>query len=380
MINQNISLSALTQFCIFTVLLLFSQAGLSRDRTQVESAIEDTTEVLETTIKTRKTGNWVWMPIPILNPTVEAGLAVAAMRLYQVGENAPPSTTAFGAFATTNGSKGGGVFTKNYLADDRIRLTGGLGYGDLNLDFFGVGNDPGDSDLKVKINQKGEFAFAQSLWRIRKNLYAGPRFRYLSLTTRFPILDEMFPLHRDELVSSGLGAKLEWDTRDNPYGPRKGRFLEVSLDTSSGAFGGDRNYGQLNVKWAKFYPIGEHDVLAVQATACYASDSAPFYDICLIGSGRNLRGYTGGRYRDHAMLTSQIEYRRHLGGRWGAVVFAGLGQVARSFGDFNTNNLRPSAGLGLRWVASQEHGVRLSIDYAQGDDDSAFYFYIGESF
>ena len=157
----NCSLSALALCCIFTTMFFTLSHARAGDATQIESTIEDTTEVLEETKRTRKAGNWVWMPIPIANPTVEVGLAVAAMRLYQIGENAPASTTAVGAFATTNGSKGGGIFTKNYLNDDRIRVTGGLGYGDLNLDFFGVGNDPGESGLKVKMNQKGEFAFAQ---------------------------------------------------------------------------------------------------------------------------------------------------------------------------------------------------------------------------
>jgi outer membrane protein assembly factor BamA len=366
--------------CVLLALLFLSGPISARDRTQIETAVEETTEILEKTKMGRKTGSWVWMPIPIANPTLEVGLAMTAMRLYQIGENAPASTTAVGAFATTNESWGGGIFTRNHLENDRIRISGGLGYADLNLDFYGVGNDPGESGLKVQINQRGSFAFAQSLWKVRENVYAGPRFRYLSLTTRFPILDDIFPQHDLKLVSSGVGAKLEWDTRDNTFSPTRGHFFEVALDTSSEAFGGDLNYGQLNVKWAKFFPFKEKDVLAIQATGCYASDGAPFYDICLIGSGRNLRGYTGGRFRDQTMLTTQVEYRKHVRGRWGVAVFAGIGQVAETFGDFSTDNIRPSVGVGVRWVASEAHGLRLSMDYARGEDDSAFYFYIGESF
>ena len=103
-------------------------------------------------------------------------------------------------------------------------------------------------------------------------------------------------------------------------------------------------------------------------------------DSCLLGSSKNLRGFEGGRYRDDTMVTMQVEYRKRLSSRWGAVAFGGIGQVAGSFGAFNRENIRTGAGFGVRWVASESHGVRLSVDLAWGDGDAAAYFYVGESF
>jgi hypothetical protein len=79
------------------------------------------------------------MPVPKLNPTLDAGLAVAVLRLYKLSPDSPPSTTGLAGFGTNNGSWGAGLFTKNYIMQDRIRLTEGIGHVDLNLNFYGVG-------------------------------------------------------------------------------------------------------------------------------------------------------------------------------------------------------------------------------------------------
>ncbi len=62
------------------------------------------------------------------------------------------------------------------------------------------------------------------------------------------------------------------------------------------------------------------------------------------------------------------------------VAFAGIGQVAPSLKEFTSDNLLPSAGLGLRFRASEEERVNLSIDFAVGQDSDAWYFRIGEAF
>ncbi len=54
--------------------------------------------------------------------------------------------------------------------------------------------------------------------------------------------------------------------------------------------------------------------------------------------------------------------------------------MARNLSDFNTQNLLPSAGAGLRFMVSEVHRVKISVDYAQGKEGGAVYFYIGESF
>ena len=120
-------------------------------------------------------------------------------------------------------------------------------------------------------------------------------------------------------------------------------------------------------------------VVAARLSVCDSGDGAPFFDLCMFGQNNDLRGYDPGRYRDHTLAAVQVEYRRDLFWRIGAVAFAGVGGVAPSFDKFGSN-LLPAAGVGLRLKASKAHRVNASIDFAFGEDSHAFYFYIGEAF
>ncbi len=54
--------------------------------------------------------------------------------------------------------------------------------------------------------------------------------------------------------------------------------------------------------------------------------------------------------------------------------------VAPKIDEFNTDNLLPSTGFGLRFMASEDHRVNIGIDYAFGRESQALYFRIGEAF
>jgi hypothetical protein len=46
--------------------------------------------------------------------------------------------------------------------------------------------------------------------------------------------------------------------------------------------------------------------------------------------------------------------------------------------DLDSSRSLPAAGAGLRYLASRDQRLNVSIDYAVGRDESAFYVYIGE--
>ncbi len=121
-------------------------------------------------------------------------------------------------------------------------------------------------------------------------------------------------------------------------------------------------------------------MVALRAYACHASERTPLFDLCLFGSGSDLRGYEVGRYRDRAMFAAQGEYRFPLGGRFGAVVFAGIGKVAPTFSDMSDEASLPSVGAGVRWLAAETARVNLSVDFARGKDESTLYVYVKEAF
>jgi outer membrane translocation and assembly module TamA len=100
----------------------------------------------------------------------------------------------------------------------------------------------------------------------------------------------------------------------------------------------------------------------------------------MFGASRIIRGYPVGRYLDERLLAGQAEWCWHCRPRWGMVAFGGLGQVGKSFSDFKSDIILVSGGVGLRWMASVENRVNLSVDYALGEHDNYIYIYVGEAF
>ena len=99
-----------------------------------------------------------------------------------------------------------------------------------------------------------------------------------------------------------LGPHLERDTRDDQFYPRRGTLFDGMALFGSEAVGGKRTYQIYQVALSSYRGVGARQVLASRVNSCFASDEAPFYDLCMIGQSQDLRGYTTGRFRDHAML------------------------------------------------------------------------------
>lgn len=380
----------LTIFLALRVATALAEEGID----QVES-VNDTAESISDLIDVddaageKKFRNFVAMPIPVSNPTVGTGLAGIVMWIHQIDDQSPPSTATVGAFYTNTESKGVFAAEEAFFGEDRYRLNFVVGAFDMNLKFFGIGNDAGDNGKHINVNQSGAAIRPQFLWRIRDNVYLGPTWTYLSVETKFPSLSGIplppnFPNLPDKinikLTSSGPGVRLEYDTRENRLNPQSGSHMDITGTWYDDSFGSDLDFTKIQLVYSRYFPMRQKDILAVQGTVCGNGGRPPFYGLCQLGTDKDLRGYIGGQYRDERRISAQVEYRWSLPKRFGAVFFGGVGQIGKSFGDFRFDNFLPSVGVGARWMASVEHKVNVSIDYARGKDSDAWYFYIGESF
>jgi len=329
--------------------------------------------------------DFVIMPIPIANPTIGAGLGAAAMFLYPMDSRSPVSSTTVGGFYTNNGSWAAGVNQKTFLAEDRFRLNGLFGYGNLNLDFYGIGADAGNRGTSIPITEKGIFLMPEMLTRIWDRLYGGLRYRFIQMETSFDLNNLLqnninFNPNTDKVKSSGIGLLMNYDSRDNPYNPYKGTFLDLNATFAAKALGGDSDYQIYQAAYNYYYGLTDRMVLAYRAYGKLTAGDVPFYDLSFFGVHNDLRGYQGGRYLDKMMFATQVEYRWRFWKRWGMVAFAGVGEVAPQLKDLNTQDLLPSAGAGLRFMVSEKNRVNISVDYARGKEADTVYFYIGESF
>lgn len=335
--------------------------------------------------KSPKKGEWLFAPIPMINPTLENGLGVAVGYLYPTSANAAPSMTAAGAFRTSNGSWGTGALQKLHLKNDLLRITAGAGYFNVNYKFYGIGASAGNAGDFLPITQNGTGFLAEVLFRIHSKWYAGPRFM-LMRTTVSPNLDEDpsgeapdIPPLDIRLRTASLGPHIQRDSRDDEMYPRAGSLFNTQIGLYGQAVGGNRSYQSYEFSYSKYLSLGQRQVLALRGSSCFTSGPVPFYNLCGFQS-KDVRGYPAGRYVDHHMLASQAEFRQELPYRLGLVVFAGAGGVAPEIDAFKFKELRPGVGAGLRFRLTKKNHINLSADYARGIGSDAFYVTIGEVF
>jgi len=329
----------------------------------------------------------IGVPIPIADPTLGAGLAAAGLYTLNLGGSEKPSTFGVGAFWTSSNSWGAGLGGRAHLNRDRLRVSGGLGLAQLNYDFFGVGNDSGQSGDSIPIEQEAYFLTAQMLFRLKKNVYLGPQYRILDVdteigTTRVIPPGLELPDEDLEAVTAFLGLHFEWDSTDNEFSATRGHLLDFYASVYDEAFASDFEFQSYWLAYNQYHSIkkNERRIVAWRATACNVTDGAPFYELCAIGIRDAFRGYQGGRYRDNISLTAQAEYRWEFVKRWVAAVFGGVGQVSETVSDLTFDNIRPAGGLGFRWMVVPARRIAVRVDYAWGEGDSGLYISVGEAF
>lgn len=329
--------------------------------------------------KKKKKYSFVVAPIPIVNPTIGNGLAVAALMLYKIDPQSPVSTTAVAAGYTDTESWGVGVMQDAKFAEDRWRIMGGAAIAVAQYELYVPGVSP---DFHFSTEQRLGGGLVQAMRRVAPELYAG--LRYMRAVVNFPTPEDAQPVIPEEGIDfniGGLGIAAEWDSRNHSFQPSGGNRAVFRTNFSRDTFGGDLDYDTFSLAF-NHYRRGfrEQDVFALRASLCATSNDTPFFERCQFGSSNDLRGYPVGRYYDDAMYAAQVEYRAPLWKRLGAVAFVGVGSVTGSFGDLGSGEALTASGIGLRILASKEQRLNVSIDWAIGRDESALYMYIGEAF
>ncbi|WP_315127496.1 BamA/TamA family outer membrane protein [Comamonas antarctica] len=330
--------------------------------------------------------SFVVMPIPMSDPMLGTGLTLAAAALYNPNGSERPWVTGAGVLATSNGSHAYGAFQQASFLEDRLRVLAFAGKADMNLRFYGIGSAAGEQGISVPTRDSGDVMLAQALYGVTKNLFLGLRLQSTHIKTELDLsevgnrLGVSLPAidldHRTVL----LGPALDYDTRDNQFMPRKGDYATLRIGFSSPSLGSDLSYRNLRAGYARYWPLNPRWTLAGRVSTCAVDGRVPFPELCLYGAQKDLRGYPTGQYRDRNLYAAQAELRWHFGERFGAVFFAGTGAVARKYSELLKETQLPSAGAGLRWMASKKYGVNVSVDVAVGRDGHAVYFYIGEAF
>ncbi len=326
-------------------------------------------------------------PLPMVNPTLENGLAIVGGVLYRLDATdlvTAPSLSGVAAFKTSNGSWGAAYLQSLRLAHDKVRLMGVAAYGDVNYAYYGIGQSAGDAGVSIELNQAGPAGMVEGLLRVAPQWYVGARYQMLHMTVASPPIPSpsgpTMPSVDADIRTAALGPRVEFDSRDNPFYPRRGAQLQGVVSFYGEGVGGQRSYQSYQAWLNRYHSVGPRNVLAWHASLCDVEGSAPFYDLCMLGKSQDLRGYSVGQYRDRVMLAGQGEWRSEIWWRFGATAFFGVGEVAPDWKTLNWDELRPGGGVGLRFTLADRNHVNLRVDYAWGRDSTALYISVIEAF
>jgi len=295
-----------------------------------------------------------------------------------------PSTAGFVGAITRNGTHGGLIGAQLNFGRNKYQTTGLFGNGKLIGEFFGIGRIPGRPALSVDIEGRGTFFFIEGMRNLWKDIFIGPRYQFRKLRFNYarPPREGGFVIPAREIRTNtaALGFHIQRDKRDSTFYPTKGSVLDINANFFGGAFGSDRNYQTYRAYYNGFRSLDKKQVIAYRGLVCGVDTDTPFYDLCFFGGSDDLRGYTTGRFQDRRMFAVQGEYRRLLRGRFGVVAFAGVGGTAPRFSAFRSDQLMPSAGVGLRFVLDKKNHINYRVDYGFGRSGGGFSIGIGEAF
>jgi outer membrane protein assembly factor BamA len=333
--------------------------------------------------RTRSKPGFLVAPIPVSEPVLGTGLAIAGMMFYQL-PNAGPHGSHAGLVigATSNGSWLVGGMNSMKLRNDSLRVNTTIAYGHFNEKYFGL-----DGSLDPGIDYSQDRFLFELAPRVRLrggNWFVGLEYRFenTETTTDVEVPDEETgkpaPISGSRRVG-GIMAVAAYDNRDNLYSATAGRLLEFKVGTYQPWLGSSDRFSKGWFELRQFWAAKEGSFIlgARVRSELVSGDEAPFFEQPDIG----LRGYARGQLRDDVTLWGEVEARYDLFWKIGVAAFGGMGWAADNYSGMFDSKTRWAGGLGLRYNLRPQDRLKLGVDLAWAVNGApAFYLRVGESF
>ncbi len=345
----------------------------------------------------------VWTSVlggPSYTPEASLGIAAAALLSFKTNPKDTVSQRSFlplGVNASINGTyivAGAGTF---FFNNNRFRIYSHYGFRNEPCDYYGVGMEQviatERGDNTTSYHKQSIYLNNKFVWEFAPHLYAGPTadVGYINLSD----LNEV--MEKDVYVSSfarkylnvGLGAILQYDTRDDIATPNSGMLLSGTSKFFGQYIGGKYNYQLYDLEYRQFKYLFGRSVLGWSARAQISHGDVPFTELPTFGSSSDLRGFYVGQYRDKSAGYGVVEYRQMFGShesylrgslisKFGYVVWVGAGTLGNTPADWD--QYRYNYGFGLRAQIQPRKNFRLDIGKGQGEDSFMVYFNMTEAF
>ncbi len=322
-------------------------------------------------------GDSPWLLTPTVSSDPKLGHSVGGIGGYLPrfdDKSTQSMVAAMGSYSNTD-SWFAGLFGDLYFDGNRHKVTAGVVSGKIKNeydDFLGTGK-------RVKTDDDIDALFGRYSHRFGENWYLGGQL----ISSNYAVgADGLLSFIFEQIGytgfdSTGVGAVVERDTRDNVRNATRGSHFLAQNIAYRESLGGDESFDVYRTDFTHYLRFGKGHVLATQLTGRW-TDDAPLAGY----SSVLLRGYTRGNYLAEHYSHLDVDARFALGERWGWAAFAGLGCLYESLSDCGHGDERyPAAGVGVTYLLKPEAGFVIRLDAALGkSDNSAVYLRLGQPF
>ena len=341
---------------------------------------------LERQKKNNQDKKYVVLPILVKSPEYIWGAGVASTFYFKLKHDSITRTSNIKAvsFLTLRNQSIVAAEGNIYLPNESYIINVQGSYSHFPDKFWGLGNNTGSGAMeKYAITQYGIIPKLQR--NIYSKFYAGIGMEIQNVFDfsyqANGIFDQQDITGRNGGFNSGANLVLSWDNRNEAFSSNKGFYAQFLFGTYGKTFGGQFTYAMKSLDLRKYFAVGKRQVIALQYHILSTSGHVPIRNMATMGSNSYMRGYYEGRYTDHHMAALQAEFRTPVYKKIGMVLFAGAGKVGEKFSDIlKPNNLKLSAGFGLRYLLSQKEKLNLRIDAGFGKNSQGTYLNMGEAF
>ncbi|WP_244950653.1 glyceraldehyde-3-phosphate dehydrogenase [Vibrio superstes] len=290
-----------------------------------------------------------------------------------------PAITVAGAFGTENGSWAAFIGHRHTWKKDSIRYLGGIGYGDIHMNFYSPFEQLESSGFEMSMQGIG------AIQKLKFRVADTPLFLGFAQKFVAPDLAVVDSSHVDDAlqkwvnmspVVSGLGLVAEVDTRNQFLYPTSGGDYKAEYMVFDDSIGSDYDFQTLSAQGVHYFSLNETWNIALQGKYNYLSTDErllppPAYpDIQLRGIARN-------RYQGSATASIESQLTYNITNRWSASVFGGLGSAVEETSELFSDDNHYAYGMGFRYLIARRYGMHVGIDIAKSEEDNALYFQVG---
>lgn len=410
LIKQKSQIMRLRFFTIAaTLLTTLSQQIFAQESEEVATTQTELTPRMEKTIARQqhrdsvRANKKVWTSIlggPSYTPEASLGVAGAVLMSFKINEADTVSQRSYlpaGFNISLNGTFVVAGYGALFFNEEKFKIYSSYSFRNEPANFYGVGFDEIDSvergDETTLYNKRSLIFFNRYVWEVKDNLFVGPvsdiNFSYSYDLNEVMAENSYVNKYRTRYTNIGLGAIVQYDTRDDVATPHSGVLLSAMSRFYSRAFGGSYNYQFYDIEYRQFTPLFKRAILGWTLRTQFTYGDVPFTELPMFGSPFDLRGYYWGKYRDKSMGYGIVEYRQMFGSeeaykrgdrisKFGYVAWVGAGTLGTTMADWN--EVKINYGIGLRAQLQPRKNFRFDVGKGQGNDGWLFYMNMTEAF